>query len=114
MLGKTRITPQQNVCAGQHADKGPSNSISMGAAGELYHSSLHFTVSFMQKSKRKTAGMLMKTGLKHNCVKAQGPASLKSISVHVCVSTGVCRSVYASGLGIKLQDSASAQSACLG
>lgn len=61
----------------------------------------------------------MKTGLKHNCAKAQSPASLKSLFVHLCVSTGVCRCVYASGLGTELRDSARPRNkalrcACLG
>lgn len=57
--------------------------------------------------------MLMKTGLKHNCVKAQCQASLKSVSVHTCVSTGVCRCACASGLGTKLQGAAPPRSACV-
>lgn len=86
----------------------------MGIAGQLYQSSLHFTVSFTQKSKRKAVRMLMKTGLKHNCVKAQFQVSLKSISMYICVSTGVCRCACASGLRTKLQGAAPPRSACVG
>lgn len=64
--------------------KFPPSSVPMGITGQLYQSSLHFTVSFTWKSKRKTVWMLMKTGLKHNCVKAQCQASLKSVPMHMC------------------------------